>query len=1237
MHLSFECARDVLSVAANESVFDFLRGQIDGVENFFNEDIPDPGPFIQIILDQADSIVVAVADVLTQLNALKTTVAGVNASALQSSIATLESSLTTISTELDTAQTGLTSFLAIEALIDLAITQTEFLLKEGYLNDGTTNSADTLVARLTVLQGAVGGLPDVEGALSALIASATSIDSQLDTLSAQVSAIPDPLALVNPVNASLEALIDAIEAIDVTGTAQTLIQAYVDNITFPSVQPVFDFIDEVLALQSKVPCIADAVTALDRVNASLFALPSDVFALSQQLDDIEALVNSTVEQVLIIRDDLDDFVNFTGLGQFIDLTQLDSTLLDAENELTNVVNTIEQVRTDVATLIVDAASFNTTAVLDIINDGKAAIASMNLGSIDLSDLTAVNLTAATDVLTIGISLGNTLSTFLDGQPLPPNDFNCGGVSPLCYDYSGGNPANLVPVISPPSTNALFVNLCPDCPVPVVGLVELLDGLNAFKTQVSDADTSNGLSSTVLPAIASAKTTVDNMDFSTFDTALSTFSSFETTLDSFINTFGLSESTISGFESALSGLAGLGNLTLPANIVLIFNDARLALDNFQNTINATLGPVIDIVDLEDRAYLFITVEADSIIANLSSTVLTDIANSNNGVAALVDHLKSIIEDVLGVFGEFGLDTSVVDLNALISSITEPVSYVDTFRDFDNSLESLGSFHYIFSGINTIQPLLEINDGSGVTGKALVFGALFGGSITSYANNSLCLTDACLQATIDYVNQGPVPEVVANLANIDLESIQGPLPVTSYPLNREQTTSLPLIYPALILLIALGVFFLPCCCGNFLGVCACLVMVPGFLFAGGLTIPFIIILNDGCGSLEELAVSNINVAQNALCDTLNFVTDPGTGFCIVNVTLPGPVPVDVVIELDLPEIVNSVLNNCAGSSLANTDGITPAEPLAQIFTRLGADANGLIQQFLNDAIEDPTLIPFELRQTLVDVLLLTGADLTTVTTDLINTLDSNLGCAQITSIYLDYKELLCCDMLTALYWTVAPWYIFSFAMLLCACPIACCGTTMLKGVQECRQQVMLQEGQYGGSDVQMATAVAPGTIPTAKAVGTPGGPPAGPPPQQGFFSRLSHRFRGAPPPAGPPPGLGAAPPGGPPPGGPPGGPPGAPPPLGAPPPPRGMFARLSARFARPPAGPPPPGGPPPAGPPPPTGGGIGARFNRLSQRLGFGPRQPPGPPPGMAPGPTQPPPGISPNPPKGMEKPHIDSML
>ena len=139
------------------------------------------------------------------------------------------------------------------------------------------------------------------------------------------------------------------------------------------------------------------------------------------------------------------------------------------------------------------------------------------------------------------------------------------------------------------------------------------------------------------------------------------------------------------------------------------------------------------------------------------MLTDIANSNNGVAALVDHLKSIIEDVLGVFGEFGLDTSVVDLNALISSIAEPVSYVDTFRDFDNSLESLGSFHYIFSGINTIQPLLEINDGSGVTGKALVFGALFGGSITSYANNSLCLTDACLQATIDYVNQGPVPEV------------------------------------------------------------------------------------------------------------------------------------------------------------------------------------------------------------------------------------------------------------------------------------------------------------------------------------------------------------------------------------------------------------------------------------------------------------------------------------------------
>lgn len=1229
VHTSFDCARDIVGVAANQSVYDFLRGQIDDIENFFSSDIPDPGPFIQVILDQVETIVTAVSDVLAQLSSLESTVAGVNVTALQSSLSTLESSLTTMSTDIDTASAGLLSFLLLVTPIDSAIAQTEFLLKEGYLSDGISdNSAEVLVTRLTTLQGAITALPDVEGTLSTLITSATSVDGQLDSLITQVSAIPDPLSLVGPVNASLENLIVAIEAIDVTGTAQTLIQAYVDNITLPSLAPIFDFIDDIIALQSKVPCIRDALTALDRVNASLLELPPEVTSVASQVDGIEVLVNDTIDQVLVIRDSLADFSNLTGLGGFIDLASIDALLLSAENELTTVVNTIQTVRNDVNTLILDAAAFNVTEVVDILNGGKAAIASMNLSAIDLSAISSVNITAALDELVLGIAAATTLGTIFDAN-LAPTDFSCGFVAPPCYSYAGGNPGNPLPAL-PATTTPLFVDLCANCPVPVVALLDLLAGLNTFKTSITDADTNNGLTTTVLPSLTVAKAAIDAIDFTTFSAGLSTFSTFESALASVISSFGDSESIINGFDAALAGLAGLGNLTLPPSVAAIFSSARGTLDAFEATVNTTLGPILDILDIEDQVYVFITIDADAIIANLSTTVLNDIINAPNGIGNLVDHLKGIIEYVLGFAGGFGLDTSVIDLNSLIASLADPISYVEVFRDFDGTLEGFGSFHYVLSAVNTIQPILTITDATGIPGKNMVTGSFDGGALQDYPGNALCLTDACLKTTIDYVNGAPVPEVVQVLGGVDLVSIQGPLPVTSYPLNREQTTSIPLVYPALILLIALGVFFLPCCCGNFLGVCACLVMVPGFLFAGGLTMPLIIMLNDGCGSLEGLVVSNVNVAQDALCNSLGFVTEAGTGFCVVNITLNDPVPVSLSIEVDLPQIVNSVINNCAGLSLANTNGGPPAEPLQQIFTRLGDDANVLIQDFLTQFLNDPTLIPFELRQSFIDVLLLSGGDIQTVTADLINALDQGLGCAQITDIYLDYKELLCCDFLTSLYWVVAPWYIFSFAMLLCACPIACCGTSMLKGIQGCKEQMLLQEGHVGGNDVQMATAVTPGTIPTAKAVGGPGGPPGGPPPQGGFFSRLSHRFRGAPPPGPPPPGLGAAPPGGPPPG-PPGGPP------GAPPPPRGMFSRLSARFIRPPAGPPPPGAPPPVGPPPPTGGGFGARFNRLSQRLGFAPRQPAGPPPGMGPGPTQPPPGISPNPPKGMEKPHIDSML
>ena len=1223
VHTSFDCARDIIGIAANATVYDFLRGEIDGIESFFNDDIPDPGPFLQIILDQVETIVTAVGAVLTELGNIETTVAGINATALQSMVSTLETSLSTISTQLNTAGTGLSSFVGLVTPINAAITQTEFLLKEGFLNPSPAdNSAEVLVSQLTALQGAVTALPDVEGALSALIASASSVDSQLDDLATKVSAIPDASTLVGPVNASLENLIIAIESIDVTGTAQTLIEAYIDNITFPSLAPIFDFIDEIIALQSKVPCIIDALSALDRFNASILELPDSVSGITSQVDQIEQLVNNSIAQVLVIRDDLEGFLNFTGLGSFVDLSQLDSVLLDAENELTTVVNTIQQTRNDVTSLIAGVSSFNVTAVLDVINNGKNAISSLDLGSIDLSAISDVNLTAALDELAVGILAATTLGTTLDALT-PPQDFNCGGIGALCYNYSEGSAANSLPILAPPTTNALITDLCSDCPFPATSLLELLDGLNTFLTQVTNADTTNGLTSTVIPGLSGAQATVDAIDFSDFNSALGVFSTFESQLTGFISTFGDSEALIAGFESSLAGLAGLANLTLPPELQVVFTQARGAIDAFESTVNATVSQVEFIIDIEDTVYTFITVQADLIIANLSSTVLTNIANSPTGITDLVNHFTGMIVNVLGIAGDLGLDTSFLDLNSLIASLADPITIVEKFRDFDNSLESLGSFHYVLASVNEISPLLAITDATGVPGLNMVTGSFFGGILQDYTGNALCITDACLKNTINYVNSAPVPEVVQVLGGVDLVSLQGPIPVTSYPLNREQTTSLPLIYPALILLVALGVLFLPCCCGNFLGVCACLIMVPGFLFAGGLTLPIIMILNDGCGSLEGLAVSNVNVAQNVLCDSFGFVTDPGTGFCIVNVSLTDPVPLALSIELDLPQIVNSVLNDCAGRSLANTNGGPAAEPVAQILTRIGDDANVLIAQLLNDVLNNPTVVPFELRQTFIDLLLLTGNDIASVTTDLINALDSNLGCSEISNIYLDYKEILCCDALSALYWTVAPWYIFAFAMLFCACPVACFGTSMLKGLQGCKEQMLLREGQHGGSDVQMATAVTAGTIPTAKAVG---GQPLGPPPQQGFFSRLSMRFRGgAPPPGPPPPGLGAAPPGGPP-------PVGAPPP-GAPPPPRGMFARLSARFGRPPLGPPPPGAPPPAGPPPPTGG----VFNRLSQRLGFGPRQPVGPPPGMAPGPMQPPPGISPNPPKGMEKPHIDSML
>lgn len=323
----------------------------------------------------------------------------------------------------------------------------------------------------------------------------------------------------------------------------------------------------------------------------------------------------------------------------------------------------------------------------------------------------------------------------------------------------------------------------------------------------------------------------------------------------------------------------------------------------------------------------------------------------------------------------------------------------------------------------------------------------GAITSYEGNAICLSDLCLNNLIDVYNTKPIP---------GLDALVG----QEIPVSRQQAMFLPFLAPLFIALIGLLVLFFPKCAPCL--TCCTMCSAPCFfIFVGGLFFPLVILTGDICANMEPIAVTAIDGIEPGICGMVPNSAVNADGFCELAVDTDF---FTWTFELDASELFSSLTVTCSGSSTANTVDREPTEPVAQLWQALEENSGGVVNAQIEKAVNEqlPTLIPFKLRQPLVDVIYGTADDLEDDVRLVARATSVAVSCESISAIYLGIKDTLCCDLFGALYWWAASFYLMGFTILCCGLPASLLAKSRLTNTKITK--VMKDQAQRANQNLQ-----------------------------------------------------------------------------------------------------------------------------------------------------------------------------
>ena len=304
---------------------------------------------------------------------------------------------------------------------------------------------------------------------------------------------------------------------------------------------------------------------------------------------------------------------------------------------------------------------------------------------------------------------------------------------------------------------------------------------------------------------------------------------------------------------------------------------------------------------------------------------------------------------------------------------------------------------------------------------------GGTITKdrfdvkWPYDKLCVTSECVQNTLQEYTSQSIREASDGAVPIDM----------SFQTFMSLLYLLPLFAALVGVAGAVGVCgkqttwqYWPACIST---TCMCLLtpfvfLIAGMLFTG------VMFASDGCASAPNLVHEYVKGSLPDFCDSLSG-TLLANDMCRFKADVGLPSNRTLDFQVQLPDVVASVLGSCP-ATLAD-------DPLAAVFNSVRSALGGLAVEELDDAMAKRDGKDWALRTPLKDVLRGGGAAVDTSVQSFVTDMQGVIGCSGLNAAIANTKDSTCCDVMDAVYWSIASWYLIAWSMLICGIPAGILG--------------------------------------------------------------------------------------------------------------------------------------------------------------------------------------------------------
>lgn len=865
-------------------------------------------------------------------------------------------------------------------------------------NSADRNKAkkDDLRLQLNTLRSQMNNLPDTDAladnfaasnsAIDTVQSTVVSIESKLLTFKGIADTFPDSIGRVT---SALDDGISLVDGFDIDAIKASLesVQEFLDSL--PDVSTLNAKIKDIQAIDKEVPCILDIVDEIKAVNASLVVLPAE-------FDDVEANIeklNATVENDLKQLDDATDFLddlnaklqeipNFdTGLAELdkakTALADVKTSLNSAKSEVQTINSDITQPLSQLDDILAKVGEIKTqtssTGLLKVSNDAIQG----------LRDLNAAKATSAT-LLT---EMMNVLDAWESAGFPYPNNFP---------EEQLTQTSTLLDAV------AIDLAALPDPAAVVTASNAAIDTVDETLSVGFDRNKFNQLKSD----IDAIKPKLDD-----YNANLDDFESKVQSINSEFDVSSLKSETNNLFSAVETARTDLASYRTSA--VDFKNQVVQLRQDFE---------VDSIIKTEKQVYNLVFSNLTTFVAELE-TYGTKVWMKSNSLEGAV---RKIIDALVVILQE--LDVQDIDIDAQYASSVIP----KILKSLDG-LEGTSSYGAAYDLATFMDDIVGEEHtasqkrwfGTGETfdkyDEPLVWGYVDGGGIYPYPARAsdpfewTCITSKCLRNTIKRLNTdtsfGPANDGYPEL-----------------PVSRETAMSLSFIFPCLLLL--LSIWVLCCGSGSTCLVIFMVIMAPFiFVIIGGLAWPGLMAAGDACASTESLATVSLKTLSPTVCSSFSdssFVD----GLCQIAIDIKvRDTTSKLNLALDFPEIAQSLMLNCAATSLANGGG----EPISALWSAVKTQAAEVSREQIDDFKSN---LPdgVELRSSLLDEVDAAREEVVKSVENVIESLSQTLGCSETSGAYQGLKSSMCCDTVGAAYFYLASFYWMAWAILFCGCPAA-----------------------------------------------------------------------------------------------------------------------------------------------------------------------------------------------------------